>query len=362
MKTKIIVLVLALVVLAGCGKVKTPSARLLDIEKKDGYTLVTVADPWKPGQTLHRYALVPRDKPVPGALPEAATVVRVPLRRVVVYSDVYARPIVELGCGDAIAGVLDAQYFKTPEVAAGLKTGRITDCGSSMSPSTERIVSTAPEAIFLSPMENGGYGAVGNMGIPIVEMADYMESTPLDRARWIEFIGLLFGKEDRAAAVYEKVAEEYARVKMLAQKAATHPMVISEYAINGVWYVPGGKSYKAALYADAGAKYPWAADQSTGSLSLDFPRVLDKAQNADFWLVTVYGQTLDRKSMLALYPHNDRFRAFSNHGVYYVDSAASGIFEETPFHPERLLREYVKLFHPELLPGYELRYYKPMAD
>ena len=79
-------------------------------------------------------------------------------------------------------------------------------------------------------------------------------------------------------------------------------------------------------------------------------------------LVTVYGQTLDRKSMLALYPHNDRFSAFSNHGVYYVDSATSGIFEETPFHPERLLREYVKLFHPDLLPDYSLQYYKPMGD
>uniref|UniRef100_UPI003FEFABCA hypothetical protein n=1 Tax=Candidatus Limisoma sp. TaxID=3076476 RepID=UPI003FEFABCA len=97
-------------------------------------------------------------------------------------------------------------------------------------------------------------------------------------------------------------------------------------------------------------------------MSLDFPQVLDKAQKADFWLVTVYGQTLDRKSMLALYPHNDRFSAFSNHGVYYVDSATSGIFEETPFHPERLLREYVKLFHPDLLPDYSLQYYKPMGD
>ena len=88
------------------------------------------------------------------------------------------------------------------------------------------------------------------------------------------------------------MAKDYAEVKAVAQKADKHPMVISEYAINGVWYVPGGKSYKASLYADAGAAYPWAADQSTGSLSLDFPQVLDKAQKADFWLVTVYGQTL----------------------------------------------------------------------
>lgn len=354
-------MLLALLALASCTESKRPTGKLLAIEERDGYTLVTVNDPWKSGQTLHRYALVPRNNPVPAGLDDA-TLVKVPLRSVVVYSDVYARPIVELGCGNAIAGVLDAQYFKTPQVVDGLKAGNIADCGSSMSPSTERIVSSAPEAIFLSPMENGGYGAIGNMGIPIIEMADYMEATPLDRASWIEFIGLLFGKKEQADAIYSQVADDYDEIKALARKADKHPAVISEYAINGVWYVPGGKSYKAALYADAGATYPWAGDQSTGSLSLDFPRVLDKGKNADFWLVTVYGQKLDRKSMLALYPHNDQFRAFANHGVYYVDSATSGIFEETPFHPERLLREYVKLFHPELLPDYSLRYYKPMGD
>ena len=90
-------------------------------------------------------------------------------------------------------------------------------------------------------MQNSGYGAIGNMGIPIVEM-QYMESTPLNRARWIEFIGLLFGKSDQAAKVYAQVAKDYAAVKAVAQKADKHPMVISEYAINGVWYVPGAKA------------------------------------------------------------------------------------------------------------------------
>ena len=48
--------------------------------------------------------------------------------------------------------------------------------------------------------------------------------------------------------------------------------------------------------------------------------------------------------------------------VYYVNSAVSRLFEETPFHPERLLKEYIKLFHPELLPDYQLVYYKKMGE
>ncbi len=361
MMKKILTLLLVATILCGCSKERKHESALLSIEDADGYTLVTIADPWHSGKTLHTYVLIDRDKPAPTNLPEG-TMVKVPLQKVLVYSDVYARPIKELGCASAVCAVLDAQYFKTPEIVAGLKSGKVADCGSSMMPSTERIVSASPEAMFMSPMENSGYGTIANMGIPIIEMVDYMEASPLERAQWIEFIGRLFGKRQEAEAIFDKVAADYKALKDMAAEAKTHPTVISEYVINGVWYVPGGKSYKAALYADAAASYPWVDDKSSGSLSLDFPRVLDKAQNADFWLITVYGQTLDKKAMIGLYPHNDKFRAFGNHGVYYVDSATSGIFEETPFHPERLLREYVKLFHPELLPDYQLAYYKPMGD
>ncbi len=329
---KLLTLLFIAVIVCGCTKERKHEAALLNIEDADGYTLVTIADPWHSGKTLHSYVLVDRVKPVPDNLPEG-TIIKVPLTKALVYSDVYARPIKELGCTDAVCAVLDAQYFKTPEIVAGLKSGKVADCGSSMSPSTERIVSAAPEAMFMSPMENSGYGALSNMGIPIIEMVDYMEASPLERAQWIEFIGRLFGKQQEAEAIYDKVKSEYTALKSQAAEAKSRPTVISEYVINGVWYVPGGKSYKAALYADAAASYPWADDKSSGSLSLDFPRVLDKAQNADFWLVT----------------------------VYYVDSATSGLFEETPLHPERLLREYVKLFHPELLPDYKLTYYKPMG-
>ena len=39
-------------------------ARLLSMQREAGYTLVTVADPWKGGE-LHRYVLVPSDSVLP---------------------------------------------------------------------------------------------------------------------------------------------------------------------------------------------------------------------------------------------------------------------------------------------------------
>lgn len=350
------------VLLSGCVHKSREEEQMLQIDRREGYVEVTVMDPWKKGRVLHNYLLVERDKELPENLPEG-TVVRTPLRSVLVYSDVYAGAIAELGCISSVTSVCDAEYFKTPEVVAGLADGSVTDCGSSMSPSVERIVSVAPEAIILSPFENGGYGALENMGIPIIEMADYMEPSPLERARWIEFVGLLYGKDKEASAIYRQTERDYEELRRLAIGAGGKcPTVISETVTGGVWYVPGGRSYKARLFLDAGADYPWRDDVSSGSLALDFSRVLDKAQNADIWLVTTYGYELTKKTMLGLYPHNDRFKAFSNHGVYYFDSKKSTLFEETPFHPERLLKEYLKLFHPQLLPDYQLRYYRPMED
>lgn len=361
MTKKLLLLLITIPLLMACSHKRATETELLQIERRDGYSLITVRDPWNTGGVLHRYALVDRDKPMPDNLPEA-TLVKVPLQSAVVCSDVYARPIKELGCVNAVKGVMDAQYFKTPEIIAGLKNGSVTDCGSSMAPSIERIVSISPEAIFLSPFENSGYGALANTGIPIIEMADYMEASPLARARWIEFLGLLFGKDQQAVTVYNHVANDYSALRSAVANPKHRPVVLSEYPVNGVWYVPGGKSYKARLYADAGADYPWTDETSSGSLPMDFASVLNKAQHADIWLVTVYGMDLDKKTFAELYPNNSRFRAFNSHGVYYVDSAKSGIFEETAFHPELLLKEYVKIFHPEMLPDYQLRYYKPITD
>ena len=358
---KIFVFLTLFLVLTSCSQQAAVNDDMLRIEKAEGYTHVTVMNPWRKGEVLQSYVLVDKNKELPSSLPDGV-VVRTPLQKALVYSEVHATPIAELGCVNAIGSVCDAQYFKTPEIVEGLKTGKVVDCGTVTAPLVERIVSASPDAIILSPMENTGHGAIERLGVPIIEMADYMESSPLERARWIEFLGLLFGKEAEAEAIYQRVETEYNDLKSKVADVKERPVVLSETVMSGVWYVPGGQSYRANLFRDAGAEFPWSDDTSTGSLALDFPQVLDRAQNADCWLVTVWGYDLTRKSMLGLYAHNDKFKAFQEGNVYYVNSAVSRLFEETPFRPERLLKEYIKLFHPALLPDYQLVYYKKMGE
>lgn len=340
------------------GDTLTCHAQLLTMVRTDSYILAEVGNPWNKGELLGRYILVDRDAALPDSLPQG-TVIRTPLTNSTVYSSVHAAVIDRLGAIDGITGVADGSYFKMPAVTSRIADGTITDIGPAMSPSLEKIVALQPDAILTSPYQNAGHGLIDKTGAPIVECADYMETTPLGRAEWIKLIGALYGHYDEAAATYDTVVEEYDSLKAVAANVGNRPKVITESVADGVWYVPGGASYMATLLIDAGGDYPWRDDTSTGSLQLDFQAVYSKGRDADIWLIRTYGYDLTLDILAGQYTLNRNIKAFSNGGVYSSNTAETDLFEEFPFHPELLLREYINIIHPSLLPESDtLRYYR----
>lgn len=331
---------------APAGDTLTREARLLRIVDCGDYTTATILNPWDsaapPLQTL---VLIPSDRQAPANLPQG-TVITVPLANSIVFSSVHAAAIDELGAIGAVKGVCDAGYFKIPAIVEGLADGSVIDAGSSMSPSVEQILLLGPDAILKSPFQNSSAGGIETTGVPVVECADYMESTPLGRAEWIKLLGELYGKREKAAEIYETVVSGYNEIRDKAASEGKRPKVISETVTDGVWYVPGGNSYMAHLFADAGGDYPWSDDTSAGSLPLDFATVYDRASDADIWLVKTFGKELTLDALRSAYPLNECFKAFSSGGVYACNTAESSLFEDFPFHPEKLLREYYNIFHP----------------
>ncbi len=333
------------------GDTLTTTAQLLTIIDCSRYIIVDVENPWSEGALLQRYALVHRDSVVPEDLPTDAVLVRVPIGSALVYSSVHAGVFHELGCIDAITGIVDAEYYKIPEIVDGINEGKVVNVGNSMSPSVEKIVDLSPQAILTSPFQNAGHGAIEMLGIPIIECADYMESAPLGRAEWIKLMGELLCKRDEAAEIYQNVVEEYDALVDRVKDVKERPTVISEMMTDGVWFLPGGGSYMARMYVDAGAIYPWSDNTSTGSLQLDFATVYDKAYDADFWLIKSHEPNFSLANLESKYPLNEKMEAFSKGGVYVVNTVETSFFEDFPFHPEKLLREYILLFHPNALDG-----------
>ena len=323
------------------------AAKLLSMQRTPDYTVVTVGDPWK-GGVLHRYVLVPRDKDLPADLPEG-TVVRMPVSRALVYSSVHTSLLSELGCLDVVKGVVDKQYFIDSTLVAGINAGTIADCGNSMNPTVERVIDMQPDAILLSPYQDASYGQIAKMDIPIIECADYLEYDPLGRAEWMKFYGELVGKRDEADSLYTAVVNAYNDLKQKAAGAETHPTVVTEMVISGIWNVPGGQSYMARILTDAGGRYLWADDTNTGSLALDFNQVLAVAQNADYWFIkwTNINSLMD---LQGAYDLNKEMAAFKNKRVYVCDTDKTRFFDRIPFHPEVLLREFAAILHPELFP------------
>ena len=343
-------------------------ATQLSIVRHKDYTEVVVKNPWKEGKILHSYLLVPDSidpqdiSPSSFLVPPSSTstIVRTPLRRSVMFTTVHCAMLMSFGCEQSIAGVADLKYIKIPWIHEQVKAGRITDVGEGMSPVVEKIIDQRPDALFLSPFENsGGYGRLEEIGIPIIECAEYMEPSPLARAEWLRFYGLLFGCEARADSLFAVVDSSYNALKDLF--TTVNKTVLLDKVTGSVWYVPGGRSTIGQMIQDAGGNYPWADDDHSGSVSLPFEAVLEKAGEADVWLFR-YSSDHDITPAELLSEHHgyDQFKAFRTGEIYGCDVEHSLFYEESPFRPDWLLGDYIHILHPDIPDLPPLRYYKKL--
>ena len=268
-----------------------------------------------------------------------------PYSRVIVTTTVHTALFRELGAGDAIVD--------TCEIDDG-------------NPDIERIISMNPDAIFLSPYEGQNFEKIRRLGIPIVEMPDYLESTPLGRAAWMKHYGKLLGKEREADSLYAAVESAYYALRdsvreRLKNSTTPKPRVFTETKISSTWYVATGDSYIASLVTDAGGDYVFKDVEGKGSKPFNPEVVFDKAQDADIWMFK-YGASRDKTmtELAADWTNNSNFRAFQKGMVFGCNLSKTRYFEETPFHPERLLRDYINIISPGTLKDTSLRYYKKL--
>ena len=389
------------------------------------YAEAIIVNPWKAGTMLHRYILIPKgeegDKTVTRLALQRTSgmgcttdTVRTPVERSAVFIAPHCQLMYELGCQQAIRGVCDLNYINIPDVrkraasagnassekasfgnafAGNASSGNasaqnsIVDCGSSMAPDIERIIALKPEAILVSPFENsGGYGKLDKLHIPLIEAADYMESSPLGRAEWMKFYGMLFGKDKnisttaageasttaagkaseatlpascelRADSLFAQIEKEYLDLKAEAGKLPKGLSILTERKTGGVWYVPGGQSTIGILLKDANARYIFSDDKHSGSLPMSPEQILAKGSQVDVWAFKYFGGApLSQVQLLQEYDGYKALAAFSRGNIYQVDTSKVPYFELTSFHPELLLREFIILAHGSRFG--KLRFYK----
>lgn len=321
---------------------------------------VRIANPWKKGTLLHTYTFTDSVE-TDYRFSRDVNTVHVPLKRVVVMTNSLAHLMVELGAQDCIAGVCEPEYISDSLIRARLADGTIADCGNSMYPTVEKIMELKPDAIMVSPFEDSGYGQLEKLGIPLLECADYMETSPLARAEWIRFYGRLYGVAAEADSMFAKVSQEYLDLKELASKTVSRPRVMLDTRNGSAWYAAGGGSTIGRMIADAGAEYIFADNDNSGSVPLSFESVFERAQDADVWLLKNSSKSkLTYKLLESDYKPYASFKPFRERNIWVCDVNEVPYFELTSFHPEMLLGEFISIFHPEISSGWY--FYHPLDE
>ncbi len=340
-------------------------ASFLKISAGDGFTHVKITNPWDTTTTLHSYILVPDSIPLKDIYPEG-TIIRTPIKRSVMFSSVHSSLLEELGSIDVVAGICDSEYMHNETLSRKLKEGKLTDCGNSMSPDMEKIISISPDAIFISPYQDQTqYSKLSELGIPIIECADYMETNPLGRTEWIKFYSLLTAQEEKGDEIYSEVKRDYLILKEKASKVKKRPEILTELKQGDTWFLPAKSSTTGIFIEDAGGSLPDIVKGEGGSVAFAPEKVLMNTDDADIWLIKYYNEKeLSYDQLASETPLYKNFEPFKKRNIYACNTSKILFYEEVPFHPHWLLADMISIFHPELgitpYPGKQ--YYSKLSD
>lgn len=348
--------------LSGGEKYKTEYANFFSVDQFDKYTVVNLINPWDTTKLLKTYVLVDRDIELPVHLPEGV-IIRTPIQSAVVYSSVNCSFLNEIGKLDIVTGVCEAKYIKIPLANRMIESGKLIDVGEASNPDIEKILDLQPEVIFASPLDGQGFGHVEKTKIPIIQTVDYTEATPLARAEWIRFYSLFAGNQAKADSLFESIKNNYNIIKEAVVKIDNRPSVFLDTKYQDSWNIAGGRSYIAKMIDDAGGAYVWADDTSSKYLPLSFETVLDKAGEADMWLIKYNSpDDMTYKSLKNEYKPYSYFKAYKERNIYGCNTVHKTYFEDLPIHPDYILKDMAAIFHPELFPLYTPRYYFKLAE
>ena len=288
--------------------------------------------------------------------------IQIPLKRVVVTSTTHIPMLELLNQERALVGFPHTSYVSSLKTRALIEQNMIKDVGQDANLNTEILLNLNPEAVVAFSMQktNKSLNLVEQHGIPVLINGDWLEETPLGRAEWIKFFGVLFDKEKEADSIFKRIEQNYLNAKKIAKSTTTSPTILSGAIMQkDIWSLPAGDSFVAQYLKDANTNYLWQNTSGKGSLSLSFETVLDKAQHADIWVSPGYFNTAE--DMLNQNPLYEKFRAFNNIYSPNLKKGATGgvlYYELGPTRPDLVLKDLIKIAHPEVLPDYNFTFFE----
>jgi len=325
------------------------------------YKRIVLADPWKKGTELVRYYLVENEGT---KVPSDGIKILIPVRSLVSGSCTQYYFLEQLGVLSAVKGICDAKTIFNVTLRHAVKKGSVTDLGDPFQIDVERCLVLKPEVMLMNSFnqQDEHLARIRESGIPVLYDNEWMEPGLLARAEWIRFIACFFNKEMLADNLFRSVSSNYENLKKLAATAKSQkPDVLSGDNFRGTWYLPGGKNFTAQLFTDAGALYKYRNDTTSGSRPFTFEQVLKDFNRADVWVGVTNGVSL--KTLQKLDERYTLFQSFRQGNLFAYTNrttpeGGNDFWESAVAKPDELLSDYIKAFHPELLPDVPWHYLK----
>lgn len=372
MRNKCAVIILIIYSLSACKETDRKLQQLpggqyaqgFSVVRNGGITSLTIRDPWEKARNIGiTYLLADREMDLPEAQ-KGQQIIRTPVQRIVCMSSSHIAFLDALGELNKITGISGSRYISNPAVKENINSGKIRDVGYGHNLNYEEIIRQQPDLVMLYGVDREITGTVEkleDLGISAVLNAEYLESDPLGKAEWIRFVACFFNREAKADSLFRATESRYKKLAGMALAAKSSPRVMVGLPFRDSWWIPGGKSYLAQLIADAGGKYVADSDSSHESFVISLEEAFLLSSEADIWInvgnVKSREEILMEDSRFSSFPLYKKGRIYNNNRIS-TPAGGNDFWESGTLHPDMVLSDLIRIFHPELLPADTLTYYR----
>lgn len=331
------------------------------------HKILTISNPWPEAENSYNYALLPKASEPKLAINENdfEGLITTPVQNIVVTSTTHIPALELLGVEQTLVGFPGTDYISSEKTRTRIDNEQVRELGNNEGINTEVLLELQPDVVVAFGVDgtNKSMEVIEKAGIPVIYNGDWVEKSPLAKAEWIKFFGALYNKEKEAEAIFTQIETDYLEAKKTASKATSKPTVLCGAMHKDVWYLPNGTSPEAQFLKDANTNYLWSDTKESGSIALSFEAVFEKGKNAELWLSPSYYKSYDdlKKSN----NHYTKFNAFQNKTIYTFSNTTGktgGVlyYELGISRPDLVLKDMIKICHPELLTEYTPTFFKPL--
>lgn len=325
-----------------------------DIKGAEGKqsTIITITNPWQGADSVTTQLFIARGGETP---PESFSgqILEGEANRIVAMSSTHIAMLDAIGSADKIVGVSGIDYISNPKILAHRDS--IGDIGPETHADYELLLSLQPDIVLLYGV-NGASSMeekLRELGIPYMYVGDYLEQSPLGKAEWLVALSEITGQRDKGVKTFAEIPRRYNALKKRAAEAVgAAPKVMLNTPYNDTWFMPSTDNYSVRLIIDAGGDYIYNKNTGNASAPIDTEEAYLLASQADVWINPGMARSLaDVRSMAPKIADTPVFRSGNvfNNNLRSTAAGGNDYYESGIVRPDLVLRDLIKIFHPELI-------------